>query len=240
MHIVIVEDDPRIRDFLQRGLTAEGHRVESFSEGQPALVHLVQTARQPASSPLPVVILDRLLPYIGGLEVCRSLRTAGVDCPVLMLTALDSVEDRVSGLDAGADDYLIKPFAFEELLARLGALARRHARPGMAEPQRRLRVGELELDRDQRRVTRAGRAIELTPKELAILELLMASPGKLFSRERILASVWGSSEDPLTNVVNVYIRRLRRKLDDGHPGGSLITTQRGFGYRLEAPPEAHR
>ncbi|MBD3897213.1 response regulator transcription factor [Halomonas sp. ML-15] len=233
MHIVIVEDDPRIRDFLQRGLAAEGHQVQSFSEGQPALVHLVQAARDGMAASPPVVILDRLLPDIGGLEVCRNLRTAGVTYPILMLTALDSIEDRVTGLEAGADDYLVKPFAFEELLARLGAISRRHAGHASAE-QRIVSVGDLVLDRDQRSVTRAGQRIDLTPKELAILELLMSAPGKLFSRERILASVWGAHEDPLTNVVNVYIRRLRRKLDDGHAEASLITTQRGFGYRLEA------
>jgi DNA-binding response OmpR family regulator len=239
MHIVIIEDDPRIRDFLQRGLAAEGHQVKSFSEGQPALVYLVQAARDSEVAPPPVVILDRLLPDIGGLEVCRSLRTAGVTFPILMLTALDSIEDRVSGLEAGADDYLIKPFAFEELLARLSAVSRRHAGHAPSE-QRVVRVGDLELDRDQRRVTRAGRRIELTPKELAILELLMSAPGKLFSRERILASVWGAHEDPLTNIVNVYIRRLRQKLDDEHTKESLITTQRGFGYRLEAPSVTQR
>ncbi|TVP49241.1 MAG: DNA-binding response regulator [Halomonas sp.] len=233
MHIILVEDDARIRDFLSRGLTAEGHRVDAFSEGQTGLLHIIQCARE-GDSALPVIILDRLLPDIGGVEVCRNLRTAGVTFPVLMLTALDSIEDRVSGLEAGADDYLVKPFAFEELLARLKALTRRY-HSHKATPDKLLRVGDLCLDREQCCVTRAGQRIELTPKELAILELLMSTPGKLFSRERILSSVWGVHEDPLTNIVNVYIRRLRSKLDDEASGDSLITTQRGFGYRINHP-----
>lgn len=234
MHIILVEDDPRIRDFLSRGLAAEGHRVDAFSEGQTALLHIIQCAR--GADTQPVVILDRLLPDIGGVEVCRNLRTAGVSFPVLMLTALDSIEDRVSGLEAGADDYLVKPFAFEELLARLGALTRRYDGHNTM-PDKVLCVGDLCLDREQRCVTRAGQRIELTPKELAILELLMSTPGKLYSRERILASVWGAHEDPLTNIVNVYIRRLRSKLDAHGSDNSLISTQRGFGYRInEAPP----
>ncbi len=236
MHIILVEDDPRIRDFLSRGLAAEGHRVDAYAEGQTALLHIIECAREADSQP--VIILDRLLPDLGGIEVCRNLRTAGVAAPVLMLTALDSVEDRVSGLEAGADDYLVKPFAFEELLARLGALSRRHD-GHTSMPDKVLCIGGLCLDREQRCVTRAGQRIELTPKELAILELLMSTPGKLYSRERILASVWGAHEDPLTNIVNVYIRRLRSKLDDHGSEGSLITTQRGFGYRInEALPPA--
>lgn len=233
MHIILVEDDARIRDFLSRGLTAEGHRVDAFCEGQTALLHIVQCARD-IQTPPPVVILDRLLPDIGGIEVCRNLRTAGITFPVLMLTALDSVEDKVSGLEAGADDYLAKPFAFEELLARLGALTRRYE-GHTCSTNKLLWVGDLCLDREQCCATRAGQRIELTPKELAILELLMSTPGKLFSRERILSSVWGANEDPLTNIVNVYIRRLRSKLDVDASRDPLITTQRGFGYRINKP-----
>lgn len=233
MHIIVVEDDARIRDFLSRGLTAEGHRVDAFCEGQTALLHIVQCARD-TDAVQPVIILDRLLPDIGGLEVCRSLRTAGVTFPVLMLTALDSIEDKVSGLEAGADDYLVKPFAFEELLARLMALTRRY-QLRTAMPDKLLWVGDLCLDKEQCCVTRAGQHIELTPKELAILELLMSTPGKLFSRERILSNVWGAHEDPLTNIVNVYIRRLRSKLGVDASGDSLITTQRGFGYCIKKP-----
>lgn len=234
MHIVVIEDDPRIRDFLSRGLTAEGYQVEAFSEGQVALLHLVQCAREPDRQP--VVILDRLLPDITGTDICRNLRTAGVAFPILMLTALDSIEDRVSGLESGADDYLVKPFAFEELLARIAALQRRSWGHTASQEVNELRVGDLCLNREQRSVTRGGQRIELTPKELAILELLMSTPGKLYSRERILASVWGAHEDPLTNIVNVYIRRLRSKLDVHGAGESLITTQRGFGYRLDPAP----
>jgi len=234
MHVIVVEDDLRIRDFLSRGLAAEGYQVEVFSEGQEALLHIIQCAREPDIQP--VIILDRLLPDIKGTDLCRSLRTAAVSYPVLMLTALDSIEDRVSGLDSGADDYLVKPFAFEELLARLSALHRRYHGHHQPLTHSELWVGDLCLNREQCSVARGGQRIDLTPKELAILELLMTTPGKLYSRERILASVWGAHEDPLTNIVNVYIRRLRAKLDTQGAGESLITTQRGFGYRLNPTP----
>jgi DNA-binding response OmpR family regulator len=181
-------------------------------------------------------VLDVMLPGASGLEVCQQLRAARVRLPILMLTALGALEDRVAGLRGGADDYLAKPFAFEELLARLEALARRSrgVEDGMASAGALLKVADLELDREQMRARRAGVALALTARELALLELLMAHPGRLFSRERILATVWGSSQDPLTNVVDVYIRRLRSKIDDGH-AVPLIHTVRGLGYRLEAP-----
>jgi DNA-binding response OmpR family regulator len=166
------------------------------------------------------------------LEVCQTLRATGVALPILMLTALGTLDDRVSGLRLGADDYLVKPFAFEELLARIEALMRRSrdvAPPNAA----RLVVADLVLDRDAMRVTRGQQPVTLTARELAVLELLMSAPGRLFSRERILSTVWGTHEDPLTNVVDVYIRRLRSKIDDGQ-AQPLIHTQRGLGYRLEA------
>lgn len=185
-----------------------------------------------------VVLLDVMLPGMTGLEVCQTLRAAQVHIPILMLTALGTLEDRVSGLKLGADDYLIKPFEFEELLARIEALARR-GREQTQPASSRLVVGDLELDRSAMRVTRAGKPVTLTARELALLELLMSAPGRLFSRERILANVWGTNEDPLTNVVDVYIRRLRSKIDEGHER-PLIHTLRGLGYRLEdlASPEA--
>jgi DNA-binding response OmpR family regulator len=178
-----------------------------------------------------VVLLDVMLPGITGLEVCQTLRASGVGLPILMLSALGAVEDRVTGLRMGADDYLAKPFAFEELLARIDALARRGS---SRQPVRndKLQVDSLVLDLNTMRARRGDQPLELTARELALLELLMRHPGRLFSRERILANVWGTHEDPLTNVVDVYIRRLRSKIDDGH-ARALIHTVRGLGYRLE-------
>jgi DNA-binding response OmpR family regulator len=234
MNILIVEDDPRIHGFLDRGLRAEGHRVQLAHTG-PEGAALARDAWRDvlAGGPPTVMLLDVMLPGMSGLEVCQSLRAAQVQLPILMLTALGTLEDRVAGLRLGADDYLTKPFEFEELLARIDALARRgreHARA----PDPCLRVADLSLDRETMRASRGGKALNLTARELALLELLMSVPGRLFSRERILANVWGSSDDPLTNVVDVYIRRLRSKIDDGHTP-ALIHTVRGLGYRLESP-----
>jgi DNA-binding response OmpR family regulator len=166
--------------------------------------------------------------------VCRDLRLRGDRTPILMLTAMDLTEDKVTGLRLGADDYLTKPFAFDELVARIEALMRR-ARAFEVNPKT-VTVGDLTFDREALKVQRSGRAIELTAKELAILELLMTAPGKVLSRARILANVWGYDSDPLTNVVDVYIGRLRRKID-GDDAPPLIDTVRGFGYRLNVPPE---
>ena len=233
MNILIVEDDDRIADFLCRGLRAEGHRVQRASDGPSGLALARDAARDAAVGDAPsVLILDLMLPGLSGLEICQALRTAQVGLPILMLTAQGSIEDRVTGLRLGADDYLTKPFEFEELLARLEALARRgrDVRPGKSS---RLLVADLELDRDRMQARRAGRELQLTARELALLELLMSAPGRLFSRERILSNVWGVNEDPLTNIVDVYIRRLRARIDvEGLP--PLIHTARGLGYRLEA------
>jgi DNA-binding response OmpR family regulator len=232
MNILIIEDDRRITDFLQRGLRAEGMRVQAASGGQDGIA-LAQDAWRDFKSggQSTIIILDLMLPDMTGLDVCQTLRAQGVQLPVLMLTALSTVEDRIAGLRLGADDYLCKPFDFDELLARLEALSRR-GREFRPPASTVLRVADLELDRSTMKVTRTGRAVSLTAKELALLELLMSSPGKLFSRERILSNVWGMNEDPLTNVVDVYIGRLRAKIDDGH-AMRLIQTQRGLGYRLD-------
>ena len=236
MNILLIEDDPRIADFLQRGLRAEGHRVEVAADGPTGLAAGRQAARDAAADGQPtVLVLDLMLPGLGGLEICQTLRAEGVALPILMLSALGTVDDRVTGLRLGADDYLPKPFDFEELLARLEALARR-AREPQRSPPGRLVVADLAFDRERMQASRAGRPLALTAKELALLELMMSAPGRLFSRERILANVWGASEDPLTNVVDVYIRRLRAKIDDGH-AQPLIHTVRGLGYRLEALPQ---
>jgi DNA-binding response OmpR family regulator len=233
MNILVIEDDPRIADFLGRGLRAEGHRVETAPDGPAGLAAARRVARESAADAQPtVIVLDLMLPGIGGLEICQTLRAEGVALPILMLSALGAVEDRVAGLRLGADDYLPKPFDFEELLARLESLARRGREPRRAAAGP-LQVDDLVFDRERMQASRAGRALQLTAKELALLELMMSAPGRLFSRERILANVWGASEDPLTNVVDVYIRRLRAKIDEGH-ARPLIHTVRGLGYRLEA------
>jgi DNA-binding response OmpR family regulator len=235
MNILIIEDDPRIADFLNRGLRAEGHRVSVVADGLQGLEAARLAARDAsaADGETTLLVLDLMLPGMGGLDICQTLRAEGFSLPILMLSALSTVEDRVAGLRLGADDYLPKPFDFEELLARLASLARR----GRDLPRRapnRLVVDDLVFDRERMQASRHGRPLALTAKELALLELLMSAPGRLFSRERILANVWGNSEDPLTNVVDVYIRRLRSKIDDGG-ARPLIHTVRGLGYRLEAP-----
>jgi DNA-binding response OmpR family regulator len=232
MNILVVEDDRRVADFLERGLRAEGHVVHVARTGPEGLESAQRLHRErEAADPPTVVLLDVMLPGFSGLELCQTLRASGVGLPILMLSALGTVDDRVAGLRMGADDYLPKPFAFEELLARIDALARR----GQSAPPARsdtLQVDDLVLDLTTMRARRGERALDLTARELALLELLMRHPGRLFSRERILANVWGTHEDPLTNVVDVYIRRLRSKIDDGQPR-ALIHTVRGLGYRLE-------
>lgn len=236
MNIILIEDDPRIADFLQRGLRAEGLQVQRAATGPEGLALVLETARQNhAEASATVVVLDLMLPGMNGMEICQTLRAQGILFPVLMLTALNTLEERVAGLRMGADDYMCKPFEFEELLARLEALARR----GQGMPRARLshlQVADVLLDREAMRASRAGETLNLTARELALLELLMSEPGRLFSRERILSSVWGLNEDPLTNVVDVYIRRLRSKIDEGRPI-PLIQTMRGLGYRMEAPIE---
>ena len=235
INILVVEDDVRVADFLDRGLRAEGYRVQVARNGPDGLRMAQVLAQQSIQqNEVSIVLMDVMLPGMNGLDVCQQLRATGVALPIMMLTAMGTLEDRVIGLKLGADDYLAKPFAFEELLARIEALARRSQdfRPSSVKAQ--LEVADLVLDLDTMRVTRDGDFIELTSKELAVLELLMSAPGRLFSRERILANAWGANEDPLTNIVDVYIRRLRAKIDEGRQI-SLIHTQRGLGYRLEAP-----
>ncbi len=237
MNILIVEDDARVAAFLERGLRAEGYRVQVARSGTEGLAKAREVAQQMHIDATPaLLVLDVMLPGMTGLEVCQALRAGGVQLPVLMLSALGALEDRVAGLRLGADDYLAKPFAFEELLARIEALLRR-SRDTAPALSSRLVVADLVLDRDTMRVTRAAVQLTLTARELALLELLMSTPGRLFSRERILSNVWGTNEDPLTNVVDVYIRRLRSKIDDGN-AQPLIHTVRGLGYRLEVAPHS--
>jgi len=220
--ILLVEDDHRIAEFLQRGLQAEGYTVRVAHDGAQGL----ELGR---ADDLEIILLDLMLPKKDGRDVCRTLRGEGIQVPIMMFTALDSTEDVVRGLRFGADDYITKPFAFDEFLARVEALLRRG--PARAIKPSHLVVGDLEFDRDALVVKRAGREIVLTSLEYALLEFLMVESGKVVSRARILENVWGTSNDPLTNVVDVYIRRLRSHIDEGFPQ-PLIKTVRGRGYRL--------
>lgn len=222
--ILLVEDDRRIADFVGRGLRAEGYTVEVAPSGQEALGWRTKGLFQ-------LMILDLGLPDMDGQEVCERLRSEGVSIPILMLTARDTLQDKVTGLRAGADDYLTKPFAFEELLARVEALSRRGGR-NIQQEIRELRVADLTMNCDTHEVRRGGVLIELTPKEYSLLECLLRMPGRVLSRTRILEQVWGYSADPLTNVVDVYIRQLRRKIDEDH-ALKLLKTVRGFGYRID-------
>jgi len=221
--ILMVEDDEHIIEFVKRGLEAEGHLVDVARNGREAL----QLAPSPVYN---LLLLDLMLPDLTGQEVCRQLRAEGVKTPILMLTATDSIDDKVEGLRLGADDYLTKPFAFDELVARIQALLRRNQ--GYKKAVVELVANDLVLNCESRTVRRGEHLIELTAKEFTLLEYLMTTPGKVFSKSRILSNVWGYSSDPLTNVVEVYIRNLRRKIDiENTP--SLIKTSRGFGYKID-------
>jgi two-component system response regulator MprA len=217
--VLVIEDEERIRQFLQRGLTFEGYRVDAASDGQTGLT----MARE---NPPDLVVLDWMLPGIDGIEVCRRLRAAG-PTPILMLTAKDSVADRVQGLDAGADDYLVKPFAFDELMARLRALLRR-AVPVSPET---MRFADLALDTGTRQAFRGERAIELTAKEYELLELFMRHPRQVLTRELIYDRVWGYDFGGESNIIEVYVRYLRQKTEF-HNEQRLIHTVRGVGYVL--------
>lgn len=221
MRVLIVEDDSRIADFLQRALKPEGYLPVCVGEGKEAL-ELVK------DSDFDLVLLDLMLPGLSGLEVCQAIRMRRIEMPIIMLTALDTAEDVVRGLRMGADDYITKPFDLDELLARMQAVTRRSARS--VERAHVLTAGEVVLDLRSMTVVLAGEPIDVTAKELAVLELLMSDPDRLFSRERILNNVWGIDMDPMTNVVDVYIGKLRKKLSiDDEP---FIETVRGLGYRI--------
>jgi two-component system OmpR family response regulator len=220
MRILVVEDEVKMAGLLKRGLEEEGYAVDLHQTGQDG----VWAA---AENPYDAIVLDVMLPDLDGFEVCRQMRAGGHWAPVLMLTARTAVADRVAGLDAGADDYLTKPFSFSELLARLRALVRR----GAGERPAILRTGDLALDPASRRVTRGGVAIELTAKELALLELFMRRPGEVLTRSRIIEHVWDFGYDGVSNVVDVYVRYLREKIDRPF-GRNTIETVRGSGYRL--------
>ena len=222
MRILIVEDEPRIADFLYRGLTTEGNFCVVANDGESGL----SLAHE---GDFDLLLLDLMLPRMHGHEVCQQLRMSKVNIPVIILTAMNKPDDVIAGLRMGADDYITKPFLFEELRARIEAVMRRNF--AIASQDQLLRVGRLEFDRRSLRFTVEDREISMTAKELALIELLMSKPGTLFSRERILSNVWGLNMDPLTNVVDVYIGKLRKKIDLDS-GDSMIETVRGLGYRL--------
>ena len=226
VRILLVEDEARMAGFIAKGLREQSYAVDIAGDGEVALY-------QTAVNTYDLVILDVLLPGRDGYSVCRALRASGVAVPVLMLTALDAVDDRVAGLDSGADDYLAKPFDFKELLARLRALLRR---PAQVRP-RSIRIEDLTLDTASHAATRAGRSVSLTAKEYALLEFLALNEDRVVGREQIAEHVWDESFDPLSNVIDVYVKRLRAKLDNGC-GRRLIHTRRGEGYILTARPEA--
>jgi len=224
MRVLVVEDETKLRELLRRGLGEEGYTADVADRGEEALwmAHAVS---------YDAIVLDVMLPGADGFEVCRRLRGNGVWAPVLMLTARDEIDDRVNGLDAGADDYLTKPFAFEELLARLRALARRAPveRPSVIE------VGDLRLDPAAHRAWRGEQELDLTAKEFGLLELFMRRPGMTLSRTQLLDGAWDIAFESRSNVVDVYVRYLRDKIDRPF-GRSSIQTVRGVGYRLSAEP----
>jgi DNA-binding response OmpR family regulator len=223
--ILLVEDERGIADFVQRGLKAEGYTVILAPDGETAL-------RMLAEGDFDLVVLDLMLPGISGQDVCRQMRAREDVTPVLMLSALDRTDDRISGLQLGADDYLVKPFDFGELVARIQALLRR-SKGTLANGSDRnvLRLGTIRFDTRSLEVTVLDQPVALTQRERQILQLFLGAPDRLHSRERILNAVWGSTEDPLTNIVDVYVARLRKKLG---PAGKAIETIRGVGYRLSS------
>ena len=220
--LLLVEDEFRVADFIRRGLAAEGYNVEHVSTGEEALERTKEDEFQ-------LIILDLMLPGISGQSVCKTLRVRGEMTPILMLTALGNVSERVEGLRLGADDYLPKPFDFEELLARIEALARR-SDGNAASDAASLVLDELSFNLDSLEVKVDGSPIDLSRKERDMLRLFLVNQGKVLSRERILNSVWSSQEDPMTNVVDVYVARLRKKLGTF---GARVVTVRGAGYRLD-------
>jgi two-component system, OmpR family, response regulator len=223
MRLLVVEDQLRMARLLRRGLEEEGYSVELAHDGPEAIWAATE-------ADFDAIVLDVMLPGCDGFEVCRRLREAGRWAPVLMLTARDAVPDRIAGLDSGADDYLVKPFSFGELSARLRALLRRGGSPRPAQ----LEIGPLRLDPARHWVSVAGSPVELTPREFGLLELLMRHPDEVLTRTRILEAVWDFAWEGRSNVVDQYIGYLRRKLEErGAP--TLIETVRGIGYRLRAP-----
>jgi two-component system, OmpR family, response regulator len=222
MRILIVEDDHKIANAIKKGLEQESYAVDVSYDGQDGL-------GQALTIEYDLIILDRMLPEVDGIEICKALREKKNNTPILILTAKDKIQDRVEGLNAGADDYLVKPFAFEELLARVKALLRRPVEV----KENRLKINDLELDRLTYEVRRAGKKIKLSNKEFALLEYLMRNPGRILTKDNIISHVWDYDADILPNTVEVYIGYLRSKIDKPFPKSkSLLETARGFGYKI--------
>jgi two-component system OmpR family response regulator len=221
MRVLLAEDDDDTVDYVERGLTELGHSLVHTSDGEAAI-------RLGTAGRFDMILLDRMMPNCEGLDVVRRLRKAGVSAPILVLTAKGGIADRVEGLDAGADDYLVKPFALEELVARMNALIRRTS---VSDTPTRLQVGDIVLDLLQRKVTRSGKPIPLQPREYLLLELLMRNAGRHVTRTMFLEQVWGFNFDPQTNIVESHLSRVRAKLRDGFDDDP-IETLRGLGYRL--------
>lgn len=222
--LLLLEDEARIASFVIRGLTAEGYGVTHVATGAAAL-------EAGLSGDHAIIVLDVMVPDLSGMDVCERLRSSGVSAPILMLTARDADEDIIEGLGRGADDYLAKPFAFDVLLARLAALLRRGQAAPVVPSSQSAALGGLRLDREQRLGSLHGTDLGLTRLEFDILWLFVTNPGRVHSRERILSHAWGADADPLTNVVDVYLARLRKKLDS--PNAPKLVTVRGVGYRLD-------
>jgi DNA-binding response OmpR family regulator len=222
MRMLVIEDDSDLAQFISKGLMEERYAVDLAANGEEGLALAL-------ANPYDLLIVDIMLPKVDGLTVCRRLRAAGNRVPVLLMTARNTVEDKIAGFDTGADQFLTKPFAFAELLARIRALLRR----GSLQPEvTHLKASDLNLDLISRRVWRAGKEILLTNKEFALLEYLLRNPNRVLTRTSIIDHVWGLTHDPMTNIVDVHIRALRGKIDR-HSSPSLITTVRGVGYMLE-------
>jgi two-component system, OmpR family, response regulator len=223
MRVLVTEDNARMASLLGQALTEADHEVRVVGSGEKAIDAI-------GEDPYDLVVLDVMLPRLDGFATCRRMRERGATMAILMLTARDDIQDRVRGLDAGADDYLCKPFSLDELLARVRALERR----GPAEFGTRLTVGPLALDTSELTISRDGERIHLTPRECAVMEALMRSPGRIVSRDRILAAAWPDGADHRSNVLEVLINRLREKIDRPY-GDDSIQTVRGIGYRLQVP-----
>lgn len=224
MRILLIEDDAKTADYVTRGLAEAGHVCDVVRDGRDGLY---QATREPYD----VLVIDRMLPGLDGLSVVKAVRAARVKIPAIFLTSIGGVDDRVEGLEAGGDDYLVKPFAFSELMARLNALARR---PAVAEGKTVLRVGDLELDLVKRHASRAGQVIDLQPREFTLLEVLMRGEGRVLTRTMLLEMVWEFHFDPKTSVVETHISRLRSKIDKPFDV-QLLHTIRNTGYSLHAP-----
>jgi DNA-binding response OmpR family regulator len=223
MHILVVEDERRLANLVRRALEEEGNVVDISHDGAEGLDMAEGTQYD-------LLVLDLMLPHVDGIEICRRVRAAGNDARILMLTARDAVEDRVQGLESGADDYLVKPFSFSELIARVHALSRRQVQ---AQAEQELVTGDLVLDLQRREARRGEDSIELTAKEFQLLEYLMRNSGHVLTRTQILDHVWGYNFDSFSNVVDIYVHYLRNKIDRGYPD-ALIKTVRGVGYTLKA------